>query len=677
MFAGWIITKAAHTCFIDARHWNAKAMSELSRIDTLKPYRGDILASDGRIMATDIVLYHVLIDFKASKFDKDTIFLKELPALSEALARKFPNKTAKQYNKDIRKAYERRDKNRNYVLVRDVFDKDFQEIKTFPFFNHKRYQREFASHTGLHICRPEDAKIQRLKPFGSMASRAIGNVDENQCGSSGLEKSFDNLLKGKPGQRVKKQVTSGIIGWEETPPTRGVDVKTTLDIDIQDITEQSLLDMIKPINAQFGVAVVMEVATGDIKAMSNLTRTSNGDYYEGTNEAVRAYEPGSTVKALSMMIALDKGIVRPHDLVNVHNGRFPFPANKPITDTHPRAQITAEQCIWYSSNIGLSVITLKGFGDNPDGFVKEIERIGFTDPLNLHIPGAVIPQIRHLKNNLEGKIDLTRMSYGYSTAIPPIYILALYNTIANNGKFVRPRLVKELIKEGKTDSIFNTEYIREQMCKPETAQALQKMLFGVVFEEGGTARAVRSDKVKIAGKTGTAKVSRGKEGYSGYRITFCGFFPAENPQYSCVVTISEPDLPGMPSAARYSGGVLKSIAEKMFAMGLLDTHLEIKRDTVRPFEPRIKTGSEEATYTVCKNLGLIYDKEQQNIQHDLDKTYTFVPNVTNMGAKDALYILEKSGLKVGLKGKGKVKTQSIPPGTAIRKGQKIWITLEI
>lgn len=255
---------------------------------------------------------------------------------------------------------------------------------------------------------------------------------------------------------------------------------------------------------------------------------------------------GSVVKPLSMMVALDDGVIRPHDVVNGHDGVFRYPAGmkvRPITDTHGRASMTATEAMKYSSNIGLSEIILRGYERNPDEFVQRIYKSGFMEPFDLCIPGAARPTIRHLKSTVQDRINLTRMSYGYTTKIPPIYTLALYNTIANDGQFVKPRLVKELIRDGVTDTVFDISYIRKQACKPETARALRNMLYAVVNDDDGTGRRARSKKVTIARKTGTVRTIGSDGKYeTRYRITFCGFFPYENPQYSCIVLLGKPNL---------------------------------------------------------------------------------------------------------------------------------------
>ena len=296
------------------------------------------------------------------------------------------------------------------------------------------------------------------------------------------------------------------------------------------------------------------------------------------------------------------------------------------------------------------------------------------EDFDLCIPVTARPTIRHLKSTVRDRINLTRMSYGYTTKIPPIYTLALYNTIANDGKFVKPRLVKELLRDGKIDTVFNIGYIREQACKPETARALRHMLYTVVNDDDGTGRLARSKKVTIAGKTGTVRTIGADGKYeSRYRITFCGFFPYEKPQYSCIVLLGKPDLPGMPSAGRYCGGVLKKIAETLYAMGRLDVPIEMPSDTTRLQSPTILKGGIAETRQVLQDLGMRGDMTHC---YDIESYCDSMPDVRGMGARDALYVLEREGLNVNIQGRGRVVEQSIPAGAVLQPGTTVILKLK-
>ncbi len=668
LFSIAIVKKAADTCIIHADKWNEKAAGMLSVTHDVMPDRGDILAQNGEVMATNMTYYRALIDFGVPKF-KTKEFNDSLKTLCRLLEKYFPERSAAGYEKAMRSAFLR--KKRYFVLVREVTGRDYELLKTFPFLKYS------TPYSGFYIDPEREKIIKREKPYGTMASRAIGGLDELFHGNSGLEKALDSLLYGIPGKTVKKQIPSGMVDWISEPPQRGHDVKTTIDIDIQDITEQALLQTIEETQPEFAVAVVMEVATGEIKAMSNLSRLPGGEYLETVNNAVQGYEPGSVVKPLSMMIALDDGVVRPNDVINGHNGVFRYPAGakvRPITDTHGRASMTATEAMKYSSNIGLSEIILRGYEREPDRFVQRIYEIGFMEPFDLCIPGTARPTIRHLKSTVQDRINLTRMSYGYTTKIPPIYTLALYNTIANDGKFVKPRLVKELLRDGEIDTVFNIGYIREQACKPETARALRHMLYTVVNDDDGTGRLARSKKVTIAGKTGTVRTIGADGKYeSRYRITFCGFFPYEKPQYSCIVLLGKPDLPGMPSAGRYCGGVLKKIAETLYAMGRLDVPIAIPSDSTRLQSPSILKGSIAGARQCLQDLGVRGDMTHC---YDMEAYCDSMPDVCGMGARDALYVLEREGLNVNIQGRGRVVEQSIPSGAVLQPGTTVILKLK-
>ena len=296
------------------------------------------------------------------------------------------------------------------------------------------------------------------------------------------------------------------------------------------------------------------------------------------------------------------------------------------------------------------------------------------EPFDLGIPGAARPVIRHLKSTVQDRINLTRMSYGYTTKIPPIYTLALYNTIANDGKFVKPRLVKELLRNGQTDTVFNISYIKEQACKPETARALRHMLYTVVNDNDGTGRRARSSKVTIAGKTGTVRTIGAEGKYeSRYRITFCGFFPYEKPQYSCIVLLGKPDLPGMPSAGYYCGSVVKKIAETLYSMGRLDMPMSMPSDSTRLFAPSVMKGDIAETRRVLQQLGVQGDMSEC---FNMETVCDSMPDMRGMGARDALYILEQAGLNVHIQGRGRVYEQSIPSGAVLQPGTTVILRLK-
>ena len=452
--------------------------------------------------------------------------------------------------------------------------------------------------------------------------------------------------------------------------------------------------MLKKIDAESGTAVVMEVATGEVKAITNMGRIREGAYAETKNHAVAdEIEPGSTFKVASMMVALEDGICQPSDTVDVGKGIYMYKGAR-MTDHNMNkggyGRISAEQAIWYSSNIGVAKIILKGYEKNPTKYVEGLYKLGLTIPLNLEIPGAGRAKIR-MPNDTAlywSKTTLPWMSFGYETQIPPIYTLTFFNAIANEGKMVRPMFTKEIMHNGKTVQSFSTEVLKSSICSDKTLEIIKDMLLGVV--EKGTGKAVHSDIIRIAGKTGTAQIaSGGVYRTSGHQVAFCGYFPADEPKYSCIVVIRRPRI-GYPSGGTMSGGVVKAIAEKVYASHMSFDVRDMERDSLAVILPAAKNGNLEALENVLDKLDVsantdsletkwVVAKREEGEEElhlrDLAIREGLVPNVIGMGAKDAVFLLESAGLRVVLDGMGRVSAQSMGAGTRIAKGQSIRLTL--
>ena len=563
-------------------------------------------------------------------------------------------------------------------------------MKKFPFLRLSRYKSGFYT----------KEMVQRQKPFGTLASRTIGDIyGEIEAGGvtkgkNGLELQYDSLLRGEPGVSSVRRVGGGWTNVVEIEPVDGMDIRTTIDINIQDITEKSLVDMLKKIDAESGTAVVMEVATGEVKAITNMGRIREGAYAETKNHAVAdEIEPGSTFKVASMMVALEDGICQPSDTVDVGKGIYMYKGAR-MTDHNMNkggyGRISAEQAIWYSSNIGVAKIILKGYEKNPTKYVEGLYKLGLTIPLNLEIPGAGRAKIR-MPNDTAlywSKTTLPWMSFGYETQIPPIYTLTFFNAIANGGKMVRPMFTKEIMHNGKTVQSFSTEVLKSSICSDKTLEIIKDMLLGVV--EKGTGKAVHSDIIRIAGKTGTAQIaSGGVYRTSGHQVAFCGYFPADEPKYSCIVVIRRPRI-GYPSGGTMSGGVVKAIAEKVYASHMSFDVRDMERDSLAVILPAAKNGNLEALENVLDKLDVSANTdsletkwvvakreegEEELYLRDLTIREGLVPNVIGMGAKDAVFLLESAGLRVVLDGMGRVSAQSMGAGTRIAKGQSIRLTL--
>lgn len=674
ILASMIVYNMINISVVHAKQWNDKADSLLTKETKLEPERGKILSDNGSVLAANLNFYTARIDWKVERFDSKA-FKDSLDALCDSLAAFRPGKkSSEDWKKDLMKQFEAK-KSSVYPLFTELTHSQFVRLKSFPFLNMNR------NHNGFY----SDPYVKRVKPFGKMAARSIGNISEEerhegQHGRSGLEMALDSLLYGVPGVNRRIQLTNKIVDWESTPAVPGYDITTTINVQMQDIVENELYKICKETDAEWGTCVLMEVETGEIKAISNLERDGS-DYYEGVNNAVLGYEPGSVMKPISMMVALEDGIV---DDINmpIPTGSVWIYGGREINDPHGAAQLSPRQIIERSSNIGMSKLIVKKYGTNPGGFRDRLEQMGFFVPFNSGIGGEQEPIIAKLGNTNADKVSLTRMAYGYTTLIPPLHTLAMYNAIANDGKYVRPHLVKKLSRPGSNvDSIVPVTYIRRQVCSPENAEKLRIMLHDVVWGERGTARKwVQDENVEIAGKTGTAYTVRRDGTYSDQkRLAFCGFFPYKAPKYSCIVLM----LGANRGAAASSGMVLRNVAAKMYARGLLTLNANLddsgtpKREVTSsktPYESQPTLYSGTSTNRV-QYIQSYLGTSSTRVFNNNSGTTGGVPNVHGMNIRDAVYCLEKVGLNVRFKGLGRVVGQSLSAGTTFNKGALITLKL--
>lgn len=697
-----ILICAFDTAFVERDKWLKVAESQKRPNHLVLPGRGNIYSSDGKLMATSVPRYYLYMDFKADAFKPDqkgkynwldTFYHSQnngVDSLAFYLAHKLKDRTTAGYKAHLLKGL--KSQSRQYpIFPGKISYSDLKEIQKYPFLRLGRFRSGFYT----------KEMVQRQKPFGSLASRTIGDIygeiEEGGVtkGKNGLELQYDSLLRGHAGVSSVRRVGGGWTNVIELEPEDGMDVRTTIDINIQDFTEKSLVDKLKEIDAESGTAVVMEVQTGEIKAITNMARIREGVYAETKNHAVAdETEPGSTFKVASIMVALEDNICQPGDTVDTGNGIYMYKGAR-MTDHNMNKggyhEITVEQAIWNSSNIGVAKVILKGYEKTPLKFWEGLDRIGMTADLHLEIPGAGRAKIRKPddKRSPWSKTTLPWMSFGYETQIPPISTLTFYNAIANGGKMVRPLFTKEILQNGKTVQTFSTEVIKPAICSERTLALIQDMLLGVV--EKGTGKAVHSESVRIAGKTGTAQIaSGGVYRTSGHQVSFCGYFPADHPKYSCIVVIRRPRI-GYPSGGTMSGGVVRSIAEKIYA-----NHISIDVDTMEVDStavllPRVKGGEVRAIESVLDRLDIPMDEDSLQARwamttreeevrkvrlKDVTLREGLVPLVVGMGAKDAIYLLEQAGLRVSMTGIGRVASQSIPAGHKVVKGQGILITLK-
>lgn len=666
--------KLFSTTVIHADDWNRKAMVEMQHVDTILPERGEILACDGSILATNLRFYTVRLDFRAEKFMENR-YRVALDSIADSLALHFPRRTRDEWfaymQKPLNTAPDKRA--RSFPVVSNISYADLQILRTFPFFCIGNPNRN-----GMTV----ESTLRRRKPYGDMASRSIGGVGQTaSCkevhGISGLEKALDSLLYGSPGIAKKIPLTKNIVNWTDVPAKPGFSIRTTIDINLQDIVEHELERVLDSCSADWGCAILMEVATGDIKAISNLERNKAGtDYIEALNYAVVGFEPGSVVKPISMMIALEDGLVSNLEEMIPIGASWAYAGGRPITDSHFNASLRVREVIEQSSNIGMARIITRGYDKNPKAFVERLRGIGFLDPMNTGIAGERTPYF----NPNPGRVDLSRMCYGYASQIPPIYTLSIYNAIANNGRYVRPRLVGSLLSEG-IDSAIPVSYIRDRICSEANARKMQYMLKQVVWGAHGTGRSLKNDKVALAGKTGTCySVDPKTRTYNTARkrLAFCGFFPADDPQYSCMVLTYYPKR-NMFGAASTSGQVMKNIALKMYSRGMLDNTPDYADGTTPDNRALLYGSKDKRRYaTVRRAAGIktvIHPALNSGDTWKAEAGKLTVPSVIGLGLREAVVTLEQAGLNVKFQGTGYVARQIPERGTPVKKGQTVTLAL--
>lgn len=668
LFSGAIGYKLFSTTVIDAPHWNEKARKQLEKVDTILPERGDILSDKGDILATNLRYYTVRVDFRCENFKQHQYQL-ALDQLADSMGKYFPVRTRDQWRKRLEEPLKSDPKKRPraWPLITNISYLDLQRIKTFPFFSIGNRNK-----TGMTV----ESVMRRSNPYGAMARRSVGGVGQTaECkeihGIYGLEKALDSLLYGVPGLAKKIALTKDIVNWTDVEPVPGYSVRTTIDIQLQDIVENELNRVLDSCSADWGCAVLMDVKTGDIKAISNLERSKRGNgYIEALNYAVVGFEPGSVVKPISMMIALEDGLVNNLEEVIPIGKSWAYAGGRAITDSHYNSSLRVREVIEQSSNIGMARIITRGYDKNPKAFVERLRGIGFLDPMNTGIAGETTPYFR----SDPGRVDLSRMCYGYASQIPPIYTLSIYNAIANGGRYVRPRLVKGLRTEN-FDSVLPVTYIRDRICSEENARKMQYMLKQVVWGAHGTGRSLKNDKVALAGKTGTCysvDPATGKYNTARKRLAFCGFFPADDPQYSCFVLTFYPKR-NMFGAASTSGQVMKNIAVKMYSRGLLGNSSDFAEGAGGVSRAQLYGTNTPERHKAVRQAAGIKSEAHPAAPRKMPKGT--VPSVVGLGVREAVATLENNGFNVKFQGTGYVRQQIPEEGTPLKRGSTVTLAL--
>lgn len=647
VFAVSIVYKLVDIQMINGDLYKEDAKSRVVRKFDIPANRGNVYSADGSLLATSVSRFDIYMDvFTVS----DKNFEKYVGDLAKAMSNMFTNSTP-YYEKRFRDA--RANKNRYLLIVKDLNYEDYIKVRNFPLFELGPYKGGFI----------KEQRTVRERPIGRIAERTIGwdkiivDAEGNKLPNKvGLEGNFSQYLRGKNGKKLKQKIAKGqwkpIFDSKEIEPIDGKDIVTTINVNIQDIAHHTLLGQLERFKADHGTVVVMETKTGEIKAISNLGRTTEGKYYERLNYAVgESHEPGSTFKLMSMMVALEDGVVSPSTIIDTGNGRWNL-ANRIVKDSHYNGfgKLTATEVIEKSSNVGIAKIIYHNYKSNPQKFIDGLHSMEVGFSLALPIKGAGKPYLPSPQVKGEWQGTLAWMSFGYGVSITPLQTLAFYNAIANNGTMVRPMFVKAIKQQNEVLKVFKTEVINEKICSQKTIDIVNAMLRNVVKK--GTAKNIYNKDYYLAGKTGTCKLNYGKGEKKQYVSSFVGFFPADKPKYSCIVVIHKPDAKIGYYGNEVAAPVFEKIAQKLYT----------------------STSIEEDYQGVKSNYALL---EKSEYRYQINKEIEFgnMPSLTGMVGMDAIALLENLGMRVSFKGNGKVKNQSVKKGVRIKRGMFVQLTL--
>ena len=647
LFAVAVVVKLVTIQVVDGDRYREMAMDRTEKMFTIEPGRGNLYSDDGSLLATSVSRYTIRFDAVTVE---NAVFEENVRPLSKALSG-LTGKTPSYYEQLLRKA--KANKNRYALIVRNLDYSDYIKVKEFPLFQKGPNKGGFIA----------EQKIVREHPLGKIAERSVGyeRVDaEGHFTRVGLEGAFGDYLRGVEGKRLKQKIAKGQwkpIGFDNiVEPKDGYDVISTININIQDIAHHALLGQLEKYNADHGCVIVMETETGEIKAISNLGKTSDGKYYERLNYAIgESHEPGSTFKLMSLVAALEDKVVDTSTVIDTENGRWKI-YDRTVRDSKwgGYGKITASKAFEVSSNTAFAKIINNNYKDNPEKFVNRLMSMNLDKDLGMPIKGEGKPVIRYPGDKGWSGISLAWMSHGYEVSLTPLQTLAFYNAIANDGEMVKPRLIKEVKEWNKSIQKFDKEVLNPAICSKETVGKVQQLLKDVVEKKHGTGHRLYSQNFSMAGKTGTCQknyVSKDPNVLK-YISTFAGYFPADNPKYSCIVVIHEPDKSVGYYGADVSGPVFKSIAQKIYATS--------------PLVDEVKSLDAEN-----KKL----DEAYQQYFAEAREQNKLIPDVKGMSGMDAISILENLGIEVEVRGNGKVKKQSISKGTDIKKVQKIVLEL--
>lgn len=676
-----VLFKLFHVQFAEGEKWRAMADSLSTRFANVEAARGNIYSIDGSLLATSVPEYEVRMDMLAGGIEKDDVFYEKVDSLAAKLSVFFGDKSKKQYSRMLREA--REDKARYMLLKRDVTHQELKAIRKFPIFNLGRYKGGLIS----------VQQNKRILPFQSLAKRTIGYKNKN-VQPVGLEGAYSAYIDGESGKRMMQRIAGGV--WMpvnqdiEIAPKEGADIISTIDINMQDVAQRALKKQLITSDADHGCVILMEVATGEIRAVANFSKVRTGEYEEQFNYAIAAsQDPGSTFKLASYLSLLEDNKVDTNSMVATGDGTYRIPGHT-IRDSHGGiGTVTVKKAFEESSNVAIAKMINAAYQNDQGKFSEHLYEWGLNKKLMLQIPGEGQPVIKNPENrSWNKKQTLPQMAYGYEMQITPLQMLAFYNAVANDGRYIAPIFVREIRRLGNTVEQFRARVINEKIVSDKTIKKAQALLEGVVTE--GTGKGIASPLYRIAGKTGTAQVADANKGYrvdKKYQASFCGYFPADNPKYSLIVVVNNPRK-GTYYAASVAGPVFREIADRVYAsdVNMYDA-LKDQKFAGNLKMPESKTGEKKATQNVYKAFGIkalfaansdyvMVDTNNGIANKEVKLIEGSVPDVSGMGLKDALYVLGNSGLKTLVRGSGRVVKQSLLAGTRFAKGEPIILELE-
>ncbi|MCX2473946.1 penicillin-binding protein [Pedobacter sp. MC2016-05] len=678
LFAFAVFLRLGQVQFVQGKKWKAMADSLSTRYVNVEATRGNIYSNDGSLLATSVPEYELRMDMFAGGIADDKVFNEKVDSLGMKLAQIFQDKSAKDYARYLRKG--RQDSARYLLIHRKVGYSDLKTIRTFPLYNIGKF-------SGGLIAVQQN---KRILPFQALAARTIGYKNENVANGVGLEGAYKEYINGETGKRLMQRIAGGVyipVNEEaEVAPKDGADIISTIDVNMQDLAQSALEKQLIKFDADHGVVIVMEVATGEVRAVANFSKVEEGVYKEKFNYAIAGnQDPGSTFKLASYMALLEDELIDTNMMVGTGNYKIP---GHMIKDSHGSiGVVTVKKAFEQSSNAAIAYLINSKYGADPKKFTDHLYDWHLNEKLQLQIPGEARPTIKNPSNKSWGKMTLPQMAYGYEMELTPLKMLSFYNAVANNGKYIAPIFVKEIRRLGNPIEQFKARVINEKICSDVTLSKVKKMLEGVVTDGSGK-QYVHNPLYKIAGKTGTAQVADANKGYKAkkqYQASFVGYFPADKPKYSMIVVINDPR--GGYYGALVSGPVFREVADRIYASDMQMYNDVPTRLVGNTGNPPTKAGQSKATQKVFKAFGFkplfaskseyynIVDTSAGEVFQENTERKGIMPNVSGMGLKDALYLLGNAGLKTKVIGSGKVIAQSITAGTRVGKGLGVQIEL--